>query len=158
MTNQPADTRAANPQPLFRLIYSSHSRIAPDQTRSELGEIFNTARRKNKGLGVTGALVVTDDSFAQALEGDESVVRGLYESISHDARHERVTVLEAQSVDERTFGRWAMAKVAADGGADIRLLANARKGTIVPAGRDGRVSSEQEAVLSFMRDSISQGR
>ena len=49
-----------------------------------------------------------------------------------------------------------MAKVAADGGPDIRLLSNAQKGTIVMAGQDGHVSTEQEAVLSFMRDSISQ--
>jgi len=74
--NDVADT-ADDSGPVFRLIYSSHSRIAPDHTTTELGEIFTVARRKNKALGVTGALVITEDSFAQTLEGDETVVRDL---------------------------------------------------------------------------------
>src|SRR3984957_11520522 len=121
-------------QPVFRLIYSSHSRIAPERARTELGEIFDTARRNNREIGVTGALVVADDWFAQALEGEESVVRKLYEEIATDSRHEQVTVLEATNVEDRTFGRWAMARVSTDGGPDIRLLSNAKAGRIVEAG------------------------
>ncbi len=142
--------------PVFRLIYNSHSRIADDQTTSELGAIFTSARRNNQRLGVTGALVVTDDSFVQALEGDEAVVRDLYDGISRDDRHDQVTVLQEGVVDGRTFGRWAMAKVAADGGPDIRLLSNASRGTIVAAGSDHHITPEQEELLSFMRGSVAQ--
>jgi len=141
-------------QRVFRLIYRSHSCIAPDGNATELGDIFTTARRNNKRLGVTGALVITDDTFAQTLEGDEAVVRELYESICSDPRHKDVTLLKAETVEGRTFGRWAMAKVAADGGPDIRLLSNASKGTIVLAGSDGHVTPEQESVLALMRESI----
>lgn len=142
--------------PVFRLIYNSHSRIAPEQSISELGAIFTSARRNNKRLGITGALVVTDDAFVQALEGDESAVRSLYDGISRDARHDRVTVLEEGLVDGRTFGRWAMAKVAEDGGPDIRLLSNAARGKIVAAGADHHVTPEQEQLLAFMRGSVGQ--
>jgi hypothetical protein len=121
---------------VFRLIYCSHSKIEPDRTRSELGEIFDTARRNNRELGVTGALVVADDWFAQTLEGEESVVRKLYQDIATDSRHEQVTLLEATNVKDRTFGRWAMARVSEDGGPDIRLLSNAKAGRIVEAGAD----------------------
>jgi hypothetical protein len=141
-------------QPVFRLIYSSHSRIAPERARTELGEIFDTARRNNRELGVTGALVVADDWFAQTLEGDESVVRKLYEEIATDSRHEQVTLLQATNVEDRTFGRWAMARVSEDGGPDIRLLSNAKAGRIVEAGADHHISPEQETVLAFMRGSV----
>ena len=151
--NDVADT-ADDSGPVFRLIYSSHSRIAPDHTTTKLGEIFTVARRKNKALGVTGALVITEDSFAQTLEGDETVVRDLYERISQDERHDNVTLLEAQAVDGRAFGRWAMAKVAQDGGPDIRLLSNADRGRIVAAGPDHHVTPGQETVLEFMRNSL----
>jgi hypothetical protein len=140
--------------PVFRLIYSSHSTIAPDRAQTELGDIFTTARRHNRDLGVTGALVVADDWFAQALEGEERTVRKLYEDIAADDRHEDVTVLETASVDDRTFGRWAMAKVAENGGPDIRLVSNSRAGRIVDAGADHHVTDEQEAVLTFMRGAI----
>ncbi len=58
-------------------------------------------------------------------------------------------------IDERTFGRWAMAKVAGDGGADIRLMSNASRGVIVAApGTDSTITPEQEAVLTSMRTSL----
>jgi hypothetical protein len=145
------------PESVFRLIYSSHSRIDPEQARTELGEIFDTARRHNRELGVTGALVVADDWFAQTLEGEESVVRKLYEGIAADSRHEQVTLLEAANVEDRTFGRWAMARVSEDGGPDIRLLSNAKAGTIVEAGADHHISPDQESLLAFMRGSIGPG-
>jgi hypothetical protein len=139
---------------VFRLIYSSHSRIEPERARTELGEIFASDRRNNRDIGVTGALVVADDWFAQTLEGEESVVRKLYEEIATDSRHEQVTLLEATNVDGRTFGRWAMARVSEDGGPDIRLLSNAKAGQIVDAGADHHISPEQETVLAFMRGSV----
>lgn len=96
--------------------------------------------------------MISDDAFVQALEGDEAVVRDLYETISHDERHESVSVLEEQTVPKRVFARWAMAKVAADGGPDICLLSNASRGTIVSAPGDPTITAEQEAVLAVMRD------
>ena len=147
---EPAD----GDDPVFRLIYSSHSTIAADRAQVELGDIFTTARRNNRELGVTGALVVADDWFAQTLEGEESTVRKLYDDIAKDGRHEQVKVLETSSVGDRTFGRWAMAKVSEDGGPDIRLVSNTRAGRIVDAGADHHITEEQESVLAFMRGSI----
>jgi hypothetical protein len=153
--SETTDGAAGTSEPVFRLIYSSHSLIASDDRKSELGEIFTTARRKNKRLGVTGALIVSGDSFVQALEGDEAAVRDIYAAITQDARHDDLSVLEEQTVEARTFGRWAMAKVATDGGSDIRLMSNASKGIIVATPvTDPSVTPEQEAVLAFMRESI----
>lgn len=151
--NQTTGTDAHETQPVFQLIYRSQSRIPSDQRRVELGDVFTTARRNNQRLGVTGALMVSDDSFVQTLEGDEPVVRDLYARIAEDARHGQVALLKEEFVGERTFGRWAMAKVSEDGGSDIRLLSNATKGVIVAVpGADPAITAEQEAVLASMRD------
>ena len=111
------------------------------------------ARSSNKKLGVTGALLITDDEFVQTLEGPEPVVRELYTKIYKDKRHERLEVLESGDASGRVFGRWAMAKVAADGEPDIPLLTNVDRGGISPA--QPRPSTEaQETILDVMRQSL----
>lgn len=139
---------------VFRLIYNSQSTVAPDDTSAEFGAIFTSARQNNRDLGITGALLTTEHAFAQTLEGDERAVRDLYERIATDPRHENLTVLEQSEVDGRVFGRWAMAKVAEDGGPDIRLMSNASRGQIVAAGPDSHITPEQERVIGFMRESL----
>jgi len=122
------ETAAGNSGAVYRLIYRSHSRIGAAERKQQLGGIFTVARSSNKKLGVTGALLITDDEFVQALEGLEPVVRELYTKINKDKRHEHVELLESGDVSGRVFGRWAMAKVAADGEPDIPLLTNVDKG------------------------------
>ena len=78
---------------------------------------------------------MTEGWFVQALEGDESVVRGLYERISEDPRHEDVTVIESAPVDGRVFSRWAMAQVSRSGQADIPLHVHVRTTAAHPEGR-----------------------
>jgi hypothetical protein len=135
----------------FRLIYRSHSRIPADDRGAGLADIFSVARANNKRLGVTGALLLTDNWFVQALEGDESVVRGLYERISADPRHEDVTVVESAAVDDRVFSRWAMAQVSAMGHADIPLHVTDGR---VHRSADQPLTREQTVVLKTMRDTI----
>lgn len=137
-------------EPTFRLVYRSRSRIPSDDRSVALADIFSEARANNKRAGITGALLVTDHWFVQALEGDESAVRGLYERIAKDARHDEVTVLETTAA-ARVFGRWAMAQVSSVGHADIPL--HALDGHIHTAA-EVPVTREQSAVLKSMRDTI----
>jgi Sensors of blue-light using FAD len=147
------ETATGDSGPVFRLIYRSRSRIGGAERQRELGEIFSVARSSNKKLGVTGALLITDDEFVQTLEGPELVVRELYTKIYKDKRHEHLEVLESGDVSGRVFGRWAMAKVAADGEPDIPLLTNVDRGGISPA--QPRPSTEaQESILDVMRQSL----
>ena len=142
------------PSAVFRLVYRSRSVVVPESRRTELGAIFTAARSNNKGLDITGALLITESAFAQTLEGEERAVRALFERIGRDPRHESITVLEEAHVDGRVFGRWAMAKVAEDGGPDIRMMSNAARGQIVAAGPDSHVTPEQEQIIGFMRESL----
>jgi Sensors of blue-light using FAD len=138
---------------VFQLMYRSHSRIAAHQRQAELGSIFSAARANNKKAGVTGALLVTDDWFVQVLEGEADAVRALYQRICADTRHERITLITEGTAPGRTFARWAMAKVAADGEPDIPLITNVDRGGIVPAAGHP-ISPDQEAVLDRMRNAL----
>ena len=149
------DTASGDSGPLFRLVYHSRSRILATERRQQLGEIFSVARSGNKKINVTGALLITDDEFVQTLEGPEPVVSELYAKIYKDKRHEHVRLLQSGEAPERVFGRWAMAKVAADGEPDIPLLTNVNKGGIAAA-QPRSATAAQEAVLDFMRQSLRQ--
>jgi hypothetical protein len=144
---------AGDSGPVFRLIYRSRSRVGAAERKRQLGEIFSVARSSNKKRGVTGALLITDDEFIQTLEGPEPVVRELYAKISKDKRHEHLELLESGDVSGRVFARWAMAKVAAEGGPDIPLLANIDKGGISPA-QPRPTTEAQETILDVMRQSL----
>jgi hypothetical protein len=51
------------------------------------------------------------------------------------------------------FGKWAMARVAADGEPDIPLLTNVDKGGISPA-HPRPTTAAQDTVLDFMRQAL----
>jgi hypothetical protein len=151
------DAARAESGPVFRLIYRSHNLIPAAERKSQLGEIFSAARSNNKRAEVTGALLCTDEQFAQTLEGPEPVVRALYTRICQDSRHGQVELLETRTVTERVFGRWAMARVSADGEPDIPLLTNVDKGGISPA-QPRATTAAQEVVLGYMRESLGGSR
>lgn len=150
-----ADATTGSSDPTFRLIYRSHMRIPQEQRKAVLGEIFSAARSNNKRQEVTGALLVSDNWFVQALEGEEQAVRSLYEHIARDTRHERVAVVDEQTVDGRAFGRWSMAQVSDDGEPDIPLLMNRNKGGITRAA-PRPTTSDQDAVLDYMRGALAE--
>ncbi|MDQ2812999.1 MAG: BLUF domain-containing protein [Actinomycetota bacterium] len=134
---------------VFRLIYRSRNRIVPARRKTALGDLFSEARSNNKKRNVTGALLISGDWFAQTLEGDEETVRSLFATIERDSRHEHISILAEQTVPGRLFSRWAMARVSADGGPDIPLIAHTDG--ISPAASRG-TTPEQESVLAIMRE------
>ena len=134
---------------VFRLIYRSRNRILPDRRKAELGDLFSKARSNNKKRDITGALLISGDWFAQTLEGDEETVRAVFATIERDRRHEHVSILAEQRVPVRLFSKWAMARVSADGGPDIPLIAHTDG--ISPAASRG-TTPEQDSVLTVMRE------
>ncbi len=132
---------------VFRLLYRSHDRTPPEGRKAELGALFTVARSRNKQLGVTGALLLADGHFVQVLEGDEMIVRALYDHIATDPRHDHVELIETTVLAARVFARWAMAEVGLDG-ASVPLIAHA-DGISPAAGHPS--TPEQAAVLATMR-------
>lgn len=86
-------------------VSSCRSRFSPE----ELGDILAVSRRNNIARGVTGILLYRDGNLMQVLEGEEPVVRALYDRIEGDPRHHGViTVWEAEE-PKRQFPDWSMA-------------------------------------------------
>jgi hypothetical protein len=135
---------------VFRLIYKSRSRVPAPDRDAELGNIFSVARRKNAANGITGALLLYDEWFAQTLEGDEGAVRKLFARIEQDDRHDGIEVREQGVVAARVFPRWSMAKVGDHGEPDIPLIAT-KNGVAEAAARGS--TPEQERILDIMRES-----
>jgi hypothetical protein len=140
--------------PVFRLVYRSHSRIPLDDRPVALAEILRVARSANARASITGALLITDNWFVQALEGEESSVQALYQRIRQDPRHEHVTLIESGNRDACVFSRWAMAQVSASGQADIPLEATEGDREIHPTTSTDPLTREQTTVLRTMRNSI----
>lgn len=133
----------------FRLIYRSKCLIPAVSLDAELGNILRVARHKNAALGITGALLLYDDWFAQTLEGEEGAVRTLYAKIKTDPRHSSVQVCEEGQAGSAVFSRWAMAMVGEHGNPDIPLAATSG-GTTEAAPRV--TTPAQEIILNIMRD------
>lgn len=149
-----SDTKTATPMATssvcFRLIYRSHSLLPGDASgQAQLADILKGARLKNAGLGITGALMLYDDWFAQVLEGPEAAVEALFTRIKQDPRHNSVRLDEAGPQPKRLFDKWAMAIVAEHHEPDMPMVATTGG---LAQGAPWRVSLEQEAVLTRLRD------
>lgn len=95
---------------VYQIVYTS--RATKHLTAEKLEEILSDARIGNERKRVTGALVSVDDVFLQILEGEETVVRDLLDSIVNDSRHTSVKVIYEAEVDSPAFASWSMAYIA----------------------------------------------
>jgi hypothetical protein len=100
---------------LTRLVYRSRSLLAGTKSDrlAQAEAILERARPKNLAAGLTGMLHFDGTSFMQTIEGSADGVERLYEAIACDSRHEKLTILELRTVEEREHPDWSMAFVAA---------------------------------------------
>ena len=91
----------------YQTVYVSSA--SSPLTRPELDDILTTARRKNAALGVSGALLYAGGNWMQVLEGEQSAVQSLFDSIHRDPRHHGVLVLIRGERATRQFPEWSMA-------------------------------------------------
>ena len=91
---------------MYHLIYTSH--VTQPLSEDELIQLLKESRTSNKKLGVTGMLIYLQDKFIQVLEGEYQKVVKLYEAISNDPRHKRVTLILEGNTRVRIFKDWSM--------------------------------------------------
>ena len=91
---------------LVQIVYTSAA-VATFGT-SDLDDVLRTARSNNARGEVTGMLLFENGSFFQALEGTAEVVDEIYERISRDRRHSKVSLLLRRPIEDRIFGDWTM--------------------------------------------------
>jgi hypothetical protein len=91
------------------LLYVSRATLPTREGCAEIAEILAIARSRNRALDVTGAIIFTQNNFAQLLEGPRSAIDQLMASIRQDPRHTDVRTVRQEQDVARRFGGWHMA-------------------------------------------------
>ena len=94
---------------LIRLIYVSKA-VNP-QTHTLTDSILRQAHAWNRQNDITGVLCEGQGVFLQALEGERGKVTRLYARIFADPRHQDLELIHCESITERRYGEWLMARV-----------------------------------------------
>nr|WP_276900333.1 BLUF domain-containing protein [Pedobacter kyonggii] len=107
--------------PVFYLIYTSiASRLFNNE---ELKALLNQCRNFNNRNNITGILLYvrglqitkSKGRFMHLLEGDERIIRRLFNKIVNDERHESVVLLQIGKYEQRFFTDWSMGFEQTDG-------------------------------------------
>jgi len=93
---------------LSQYLYIS---TAPTLPREEVDAILAASARNNPARGITGLLLFNGRNFLHLIEGEESKVSELMETITADPRHAGVSVLDRRSIAARACPGWAMKRV-----------------------------------------------
>jgi proline racemase len=94
---------------LIRLIYTS--KAVDLQSRTLTDAILHKAHAWNTQNHITGVLCEGQGMYLQALEGDRAKVTALYARIHADPRHKNLELIHCESITERRYGEWSMARV-----------------------------------------------
>ncbi len=96
---------------MLSLTYSSVATDALDDATSHSCSRRADGQRRERHHGV---LLFRNGYFLQLLEGPDQAVRRKMDTIKHDPRHTKVTVLLEEVIEERQFPEWTMGYPAAD--------------------------------------------
>ena len=94
---------------LIRLIYVS--KAVDPQNLALTDSILRRSQAWNTQHDITGVLCEGQGVFLQALEGERGEVTRLYARISADPRHEELELIHCESITQRRYGEWSMARV-----------------------------------------------
>jgi|APAra7269096936_1048531.scaffolds.fasta_scaffold44496_1 hypothetical protein len=103
---------------LARLIYRS---VSKQPSEADVADILTASRRKNRMVGITGALCHLRGAYMQYLEGDEAAIECVMAAIAEDPRHCSLSVIEYRLIAARAFSQWSMALLAWDLEVDAAL-------------------------------------
>jgi len=91
---------------MISLVYLSESNV--DFTESDLKKLETLAKNKNKEVNITGFLSYQRNRFVQYIEGRESDLLSLMESIEKDERHFIIHKIQRTNQGDRLFPDWNM--------------------------------------------------
>nr|WP_298930814.1 BLUF domain-containing protein [uncultured Allomuricauda sp.] len=79
---------------------------------NDLTQLSTTSTINNQTKGITGYLYFENNRFLQYMEGDETTINEMVDKISHDKRHELLSLIEKQNLTDRRFPDWGMKNIA----------------------------------------------
>jgi Sensors of blue-light using FAD len=77
-------------------------------TTEELLGLLQKCLTNNARDGITGMLLYSNQTFLQALEGDDAIIDGLVDKISKDPRHASIKFLHRRPIQNRQYSDWTM--------------------------------------------------
>ncbi len=89
-----------------RVIYCS--KAAADTDTADVFQIIEVSERNNPDRAITGFLICNNNRFFQLIEGPESAVATLLETLRKDPRHHSIEILDQDAAAERMFPDWSM--------------------------------------------------
>ena len=136
---------------LYQIAYCSRSRIGggPMAVTETVRSLITVSRCNNDRLGITSALLFSQNHFAQVLEGPHSGVMFVFNQIMRDPRHKDVVLLHQACVASRAFGAWPMTFVRTATLPDLMIEPHAMD-EAMPSG-----SASGAALLAMMRHFVS---
>ena len=91
---------------LHCLVYTS---VASSKfSDNHLQALLKKCRHNNEKVSISGLLLYLDPFFIQILEGDETNLRPLFDTIKKDARHQKVKIIYRKPIEVRSFPNWTM--------------------------------------------------
>lgn len=94
---------------LCMLHYIIYQSTPTDNVDKELLDSITTESMKwNAAHGITGILIHHDNRYIQYIEGNEEDIVEVFEKISRDSRHQKITTEVRGYTNERTFPGWSM--------------------------------------------------
>ncbi|MGL5112184.1 MAG: BLUF domain-containing protein [Flavobacterium sp.] len=92
---------------MYELIYRSQAN--PGISAANIAKILETSRAFNAKNDITGCLLFHNNEFIQILEGDQTILHSLYDSIKKDPLNTNVLLLARAEKETRIFPTWFMA-------------------------------------------------
>lgn len=131
---------------MLSLFYISYSLIDIDSAEEKVKILVEKSIESNKTADLTGALVFTGINFCQFLEGPDSAVLRLMDSIRRDQRHKDLWITYQEASTERRFANWSMAY---NGGSDF---VNGFLMDIIDSATEVERKKATEAVIKVMEE------
>lgn len=91
---------------MIQISYISVS--AKPMTSEELLALLQKCLTNNARDGITGMLLYSNQTFLQALEGEDAVIDGLVSKIEKDPRHASIKFLHRRPIQSRQYSDWTM--------------------------------------------------
>jgi hypothetical protein len=128
---------------LRSLLYISESTLPRDVVNEALLELAESSARRAAELGVTGAMVFTQDHFAELLEGSSESVQAMMHERLEAPHHRRVSIIDVVHIPAPRFQSWELAYAGASRYLDRRISAVFEKWT------DERAATLRELMEAF---------
>lgn len=90
---------------MFSIIY--RSKAAAGLPHEDILAIMRMSGRYNAQNDITGCLIYHKQRFIHLLEGDEELVRRLFERIGRDKRHRDIALLNLEENNVRLFSQFS---------------------------------------------------